>query len=71
MQAARNLMHLSVVVTLLSALTTTAKEVMLTGLQIRAAISGKYVIDEHRWVHRYFAFREVPTLMRLAAAPRP
>lgn len=33
----------------------TAKEVELTGPQIRAAISGKYVTDEHHWGHRYFA----------------
>lgn len=31
------------------------KEVQLTGPQIRAAISGKYVTDEHHWAHRYFA----------------
>ncbi|HCF3586540.1 TPA: hypothetical protein ONA53_003147 [Pseudomonas aeruginosa] len=26
----------------------------LTGAQIRAAISGKYVTDEHHWGHKYF-----------------
>lgn len=31
-----------------------AKEVQLTGPQIRAAISGKYVTDEHHWGHKYF-----------------
>ena len=31
-----------------------AKEVPLTGPQIRAAISGKYVTDEHHWGHKYF-----------------
>lgn len=32
----------------------TAKEMPLTGPQIRFAISGKYVTDEHHWGHRYF-----------------
>lgn len=32
-----------------------AKEVQLTGPQIRAAIIGKYVTDEHHWGHKYFA----------------
>ena len=37
------------------ALAATAREVPLTGPQIRATISGKYVTDEHHWGHKYFA----------------
>jgi hypothetical protein len=32
-----------------------AMEASLTGTQIRAAISGKYVTDDHHWGHKYFA----------------
>jgi len=42
-------------VALLPALAATAKEVTLAGAQIRSAISGQYVTDEHHWGHRYFA----------------
>lgn len=38
-----------------AALAATAKEVPLTGPQIRVAISGKYVTDEYHWGHKYFA----------------
>ncbi|MBS0507672.1 MAG: hypothetical protein JSR53_09860 [Proteobacteria bacterium] len=48
-------MRLAIAATLLPALAATAKEVALTGPQISAAISGKYVTDEHHWGHRYFA----------------
>lgn len=48
-------MRLAIAVTLLPALAATAREVALTGPQIRAAISGQYVNDEHHWGHRYFA----------------
>ena len=39
----------------LVALAASGKELRLTGPQIRAAISGKYVTDEHHWGHKYFA----------------
>ena len=52
---ARHLVRLAIAATLLPALAATAKEVALTGPQISAAISGKYVTDEHHWGHRYFA----------------
>jgi len=45
----------AIAATLLPALAATAKEVALTGPQISAAISGKYVTDEYHWGHRYFA----------------
>lgn len=38
----------------MAALAAIGKEVQLTGPQIRAAISGKYVTDEHHWGHKYF-----------------
>lgn len=44
--------------TAVAALAVTAvsgNEVRLTGPQIRAAITGKYVTDEHHWGHKYFA----------------
>ncbi len=52
---ARHLVRLAIAATLLPALAATAKEVALTGPQISAASSGKYVTDEHHWGHRYFA----------------
>jgi len=52
---AQHLMRVAIAMTLLPALATTGKEVALTGPQIRAAISGRYVTDEHHWGHRYFA----------------
>lgn len=52
--AARRLMHVAIAVSLLPAQAATAKEVALTGPQISAAISGKYVTDEHHWGHKYF-----------------
>lgn len=33
----------------------TAKEVHLSGTQIRAAINGRYVTDERHWGHLYLA----------------
>ncbi len=53
--AALHLMRIAIAVILLPTLAATAKEVALTGLQINAAISGKYVTDEHHWGHKYFA----------------
>ena len=52
---ARRLIRVAIAATLLPALAATAKEVALTGPQISAAISGKYVTDEHHWGHKYFA----------------
>ena len=52
---ARHLVRLAIAATLSPALAATAKEVALTGPQISAAISGKYVTDEHHWGHKYFA----------------
>lgn len=48
-------MRLAAAAAMLCALPTTAKEVPLTGPQIRATISGKYVTDERHWGHKYFA----------------
>lgn len=48
-------MHWAAAAAMLCALAATAKEVPLTGPQIRAAISGKYVTDERHWGHKYFA----------------
>ena len=53
--AARHLVRIAIVATLLPVLTTTAEEVVLTGPQISAAISGKFVTDEYHWGHKYFA----------------
>lgn len=39
----------------LSAAAAPPQEKPLSGAQIRAAISGKYVTDEHHWGHRYHA----------------
>ncbi len=39
----------------LTAMAATNTPAELTGAQIRAAISGKYVTDEHHWGHKYFA----------------
>ena len=47
-------MHLAAAGTMLCALAAAAKEVPLTGPQIRAAISGKYLTDERHWGHKYF-----------------
>ena len=51
----RHLARLTAAGAVFCALAATAKEVPLTGPQIRAAISGKYVTDEHHWGHKYFA----------------
>ena len=51
----RHLVRLAIAATLSPALVATAKEVALTGPQISAAISGRYVTDEYHWGHRYFA----------------
>ena len=48
---ARHLVRLAIAATLLPALAATAKEVALTGPQISAAISGKYLTDERHWGH--------------------
>ncbi|MBS0495915.1 MAG: hypothetical protein KGM60_00780 [Comamonadaceae bacterium] len=48
-------MRLAAAAAMLCALAATAKEVPLTGPQIRTAISGKYVTDELHWGHKYFA----------------
>ncbi|MBY4818669.1 hypothetical protein [Burkholderia contaminans] len=48
-------MRFAIAGAMFSALAAVAKEVPLTGPQIRAAISGKYVTDEHHWGHKYFA----------------
>lgn len=53
--AAQHLMRVAIAVTLLPTQAATAKEVALTGPQISAAISGKYVTDEYHWGHKYFA----------------
>ena len=37
-----------------ASLTHAAGAAKLNGAQIRAAISGKYVTDEHHWGHKYF-----------------
>jgi len=49
------LMQWMVAGTTLCALSVSAQEIPLNGHQIRAAISGKYVTDEHHWGHQYFA----------------
>ncbi len=49
---ARTLLHMSIAGTLLPAI---SKEVALTGPQIRAAISDRYVTDEHHWGQKYFS----------------
>ena len=49
---ARTLLFLSIVGAMQPAI---SKEVALTGPQIRAAISGMYVTDEHHWGHKYFS----------------
>ena len=51
----RHLVRLAIAATLSPALVATAKEVALTGPQISAAISGRYVTDEYHWGHKYFA----------------
>lgn len=51
----RNLVCCAAAAAMLCTLSATAKEVTLTGPQIQAAISGKYVTDEHHWGHKYFA----------------
>ncbi len=45
----------AVAATLLPPLAASAREVALTGPQISAAISGKFVTDEYHWGHKYFA----------------
>lgn len=50
-----HLMRLAAAAAMLCALPATAKEVPLTGPQIRATISGKYVTDERHWGHKYSA----------------
>ncbi|MBS80233.1 hypothetical protein JQN63_05625 [Delftia lacustris] len=58
----RHLARLTAAGAVFCALAATAKEVPLTGPQIRAAISGKYVTDEHHWGHKYFADGRVERL---------
>ncbi|HRO51565.1 MAG: hypothetical protein H3C34_27490 [Caldilineaceae bacterium] len=48
-------MRLAVAGAMLCVLSASAKEVPLTGPQIRAAISGKHVTDDRHWGHKYFA----------------
>lgn len=48
-------MRVAIAATLLTALAVNAREVALTGPQIRAAISGKLVTDDYHWGHKYFA----------------
>lgn len=48
-------MRLAAAGALFSVLPASAREVHLSGTQIRAAISGRYVTDDRHWAHRYFA----------------
>lgn len=54
LSSAPHLMRFAAAAAMLCAFAATAKEVPLTGPQIRTAISGKYVTDEHHWGHKYF-----------------